>query len=160
VRAFVVLRYLLPLLALGVLWRLQPEAVSPILRGGFAINVGTADQPREFVVPTALLLIAPLALRFGLPLILKAALLLPFAATAMTHQVGRKATFDPARDLPNDSLAPGSPEEAAIDKAIAAALAARRTVSAQPPAFGRVERAVGAATAVSTPPVGRRDSAA
>ena len=36
-------------------------------------------------VPTVAILVAPLALRFGLPLILKAALLLPFAAAALTH---------------------------------------------------------------------------
>ena len=40
----------------------------------------------------------------------------------------------------DDSLAPGSPEEAAIDKAIAAALAARSAASRQAPAFAKVEQ--------------------
>ena len=126
-RSFTAIRYLLPLLALGVLWRLRPDVVSPLMRSGIAFNLGTADQPRELIVPTMAILIVPLALRFGLPLILKAAALLPFAATALTHQVGRKATFDPARDLPDDLLASGSAEETAVDKAIAAALAARKS---------------------------------
>jgi hypothetical protein len=132
-------RYILPLLAVGVLWWLEPDAVTPFLHGGFPVNIGTANQPHEVVVPTALLLIAPLALRFGLPLILKAALLLPFAATALTRQRGSRATFDPARDMPTDSFAPGSPEEAAVNKAIAAALAARKPTPIQP--FGRHDAA-------------------
>lgn len=159
-RSLSAVRYLLPLVALGVLWRLQPEVVSPFLRGGFAVNLGTADQPREFVVPTALLLIAPLVLRFGLPLIFKAALLLPFAATALAHRSGRGPTFDPTRDLPNDSVAPNSAEEAAIDKAIAAALAARNAASAARPAFGKVDRASGASAPAPTSPVSRQDAAA
>ena len=138
-RAFAALRYLLPLLALAVFWWWRPEVVSPFMRGGIALNLGTADQPRTFVVPMAVLLIAPIALRFGLPLILKAALLLPFAASALTHRSVRGPTFDPARDLPNDSLAPGSPEEAAIDKAIADALAARKPAPIRP--FGRHDAA-------------------
>jgi hypothetical protein len=153
VRSIAAVRYLLPLLAVGVLWRLQPDAVSPFLRGGFAVNIGTADQPHEVVVPVALLLIAPFALRFGLPLILKAALLLPFAAAAFAHRSGRGPTFDPARDLPSDSLSPGSPEEAAVDRAIAAALAARNAASASRPAFAKTDQAPGA-VAPATPPVG------
>ena len=138
-RAIVAVRYLLPLLAFGVFWWERPEVVSPFMRGGIAVNLGTADQPRAFVVPMAVLLIAPLALRFGLPLILKAALLLPFAATALTHRSVRGPTFDPARDLSNDSPASDSAAEAAIDKAIAAALAARKPTPIQP--FGRHDAA-------------------
>src|ERR1019366_10002575 len=118
VRSSASFRYLLALLALGVFWWLRPEVLTPFLRGGIAFNLGSADQPRELFLPTAVILIAPLALRFGLPLILKAALLLPFAATALTHQMGRTVTFDPARDLPADSFTPGSREEVAVDKAI------------------------------------------
>ena len=80
---------------------------APLLQTGFPVDLGSADQPRELFVPTAAILIAPLALRFGLPLILKAALLLPFAATALAHQARRRATFDPARGLPSDSFTPG-----------------------------------------------------
>ena len=92
-------------------------------------------------MPTAAIFIAPLALRFGLPLILKAALLLPFAATALAHQAGRRATFDPARDLPSDSFTPGSQEEAAVDRAIAAALAARKRSRRRSDRFGRHDAA-------------------
>ena len=159
-RASAAVRYLLALLALGGFWRLRPEVLTPFLRGGIAFSLGSVDQPRVLYVPTLAILIAPLALRFGLPLILRAALLLPFAATALTHQVGRKATFDSARDLPNDSLAPGSPEETAVDKAIAAALAARHAASAEPPAFAKVEQAAGAVASTPTPPVSRQDAAA
>ncbi len=138
-RSLRTVRALLPLLAFAALWWLQPEAVAPLLQTGFPVNLGSADQPHELFVPTAAIFIAPLALRFGLPLILKAALLLPFAATALTHQAGRKATFDPTRDLPGDSITPGSPEEAAVDKAIAAALAARKPAPIRP--FGRHDAA-------------------
>ena len=113
------------------------------------------------VVPAALLLFAPFALRFGLPLIFKAALLLPFAATAATHLSGRRgATFDPARDLPSEPFAPGSPEETAIDKAIAAALAARNAASPGRPAFAKATSTSGAVASVPASPVGRRDAAA
>jgi hypothetical protein len=149
------------LLALGVFWRLQPEAFNQLLGGGIVVNLGSADHPRELYVPMALILVAPLALRFGLPLILKAALLLPFAATALTRQAARRgATFDPARDLPADSFTPGSQEEAAVDKAIAAALAARNAPAAEPPAFATVERAFGAAAPAPIRPFGRHDAAA
>ncbi|MGA2492660.1 MAG: hypothetical protein ABSF67_06870 [Roseiarcus sp.] len=159
-RPIAAVRYLLPLLALGVFWWERPEFVSPLMRGGIAVNLGTADQPRELVVPTAAILIAPLALRFGLPLLLKAALLAPFAATALAHRSERGPTFDPSRDLPSDSLTPGSAEEAAVDKAIAAALAARYAASPARPTFGKVDRAPGAVAPAATPPVGRRDAAA
>ena len=158
VRSSASFRYLLALLALGVFWRLQPEVFTAFLRGGFAFNLGSADQPRVLYVPTVAILVAPLALRFGLPLILKAALLLPFVATALARRPGRGPTFDPSRDLPSDSFTPGSPEEAAVDKAIAAALAARHTASAEPPAFAKVEQVAGAVA--SAPPVSRRDAAA
>jgi hypothetical protein len=161
VRASVAFRYLLPLLALGVLWRLQPEVVSPFLRGGFAINLGTADQPREIVVPTALLLIAPLALRFGLPLILRAALLLPFAATALSHHMARQGpTFDPARDLTSESSTPDSQKDDAIEKAIAAALAARSTGSTDSGTFAKVGQNAGAIARAPARPFGRHDAAA
>jgi hypothetical protein len=160
VRASAAIRYLLALLALGVFWRLQPEVFTPFLRGGFAFNLGSADQPRVLYVPTVALLIAPLALRFGLPLIVKAALLLPFAATALAHRTGRGPTFDPTRDLPSDFLTPGSPEEAAVDNAIAAALAERQAASASRPAFAKVERAPRVAAPVAPPPVGRQDATA
>jgi hypothetical protein len=148
------------LLALGVLWWLRPEVVSPLMRGAIAVNLGTADQPRELVVPTAAILIAPFALRYGLPLILKAALLLPFAATALAHRTGRGPTFDPTRDLPSDFLTPGSPEEAAVDRAIAAALAARSAASPSRPAFAKANRAPGAVAPAASPPVGHQDAAA
>ena len=159
-RASAAFRYLLALLALGVFWLLRPEAFTPFLRGGIAFNLGTTDQPRMLIAPMALLLIAPFALRFGAPLILKAALLLPFAATALTHQAGRGATFDPARDMPSDSLSPGSQEEAAVDKAIAAALAARNAASAAPPGFAKANQTSGAVAPPPTRPFGRHDAAA
>ncbi len=134
-RSFRTVRALLPLLALAAFWWLQPEAVAPLLQTGFPVNLGSADQPHELFVPMVAIFIAPLALRFGLPLILKAALLLPFAATALAHQAGRRATFDPARDLASNSFTPGSQEEAAVDRAIAAALAARKPAPTRP--FGR-----------------------
>jgi hypothetical protein len=153
-------RYLLALLALGVFWRLQPEVLTPFLSGGIAFNLGSSDQPRVLHAPTVAILIVPLALRFGLPLILKAALLLPFAATAAMHRSARGLTFDPARDLPNDSSASSSTEDAAIDKAIAAALAARNAASTARPAFAKADRAPDAIAPSATPPVGRRDAAA
>lgn len=158
-RPIAAVRYLLPLLALGVFWWRQPEVVSPLMRGGIAINLGTVDQPRELVVPTALLLIAPFALRFGVPLIFKAALLLPFAATALTRRTGRGPTFDPARDLQSDSLTPGSGQDDAVDKAIAAALAAR---SSDPGAQSTGLAKVGSAGGPQFPtrPFGHRDAAA
>ena len=159
-RSIAAVRYLLPLLALGVFWWPRPEVVSPFMRGGIALNFGTADQPRALVVPMAAILIVPLALRFGLPLILKAALLLPFAATALTHRPVRGPTFDPARDLANDSLAPGSAEETTIDKAIADALAARNAASTAPLPFAAADRAPGETAPAATAPVGRRDAAA
>jgi hypothetical protein len=126
-------------MALGFFWWLRPEVVSPLLRGGIVVNLGTADQPHELFAPAVAIVIAPLALRFGLPLIVRAALLLPFAATALTRRSERGPTFDPARDLASDSFAPGSKEEAAVDKAIAAALAARRPTPIRP--FGRHDAA-------------------
>ena len=159
-RWFRTVRVILPLLALAVFWWAQPEDFAPLLQTGFPVNLGSADQPHELFVPTAAIFIAPLALRFGLPLILKAALLLPFAATALAHQAGRRATFDPARDLPSDSFMPGSQEEAAVDKAIAAALAARNAASAESPAFAKVEQASGAVTPAPIRPFGRHDAAA
>jgi hypothetical protein len=139
VRAFGTIRAILPLLSLAAFWWLQPEAFAQFLHSGFVVDLGSGDQPRQLFVPTAALFIAPLALRFGLPLIVKAALLLPFAATALTQRSGRGPTFDPARDLPSDSFTPGSQEEAAIDRAIAAALAAREPTPIQP--FGRHDAA-------------------
>ena len=140
-RASAALRYLVPLVALAVYWRAQPEVFDQLLGGHILYNLGSADQPREIDVPIALIVIAPFALRFGLPLVFKAALLLPFVATAAARLPGRRgATFDPARDLPSDdSLASGSPEQIAIDKAIAAALAARKPAPIQP--FGRHDAA-------------------
>ena len=134
-RWFRTVRVILPLLALALFWWAQPDDFAPLLQTGFPVDLGSADQPRELFVPTAAILIAPLALRFDLPLILKAALLLPFAATALAHQARRRATFDPARGLPSDSFTPGSQEEAAVNKAIAAALAARKPAPTRP--FGR-----------------------
>ena len=158
-RVFSAFRYLLPLVALGVFWWRQPEVVSPLLHAGIPFNLGSADQPREIVVPAVAILIAPIALRFGLPLILKAALLLPFAATALTRRSGRGPTFDPARDLASDSLTAGSPEEAAVDKAIAAALAARGLdPESQPPDAAKV--GFGGAPRFPTRPFGHRDAAA
>jgi hypothetical protein len=153
VRPIAAVRYLLPLLALGAFWWERPEVVSPLMRGAIAVNLGTADQPREFVVPTAAILVAPFVLRYGLPLIVKAALLLPFAATALARRSGRGPTFDPTRDLPSDSLSPGSPEEAAVDRAIAAALAARNATSASRPPFAKADQAPGAVAPAATPAV-------
>ncbi len=138
-RSFRTVRAVLPLLGLAVFWWAQPEAFAEFLHSGFPVNLGSADQPHELFVPTAAIVLVPFALRFGLPLIVKAALLLPFAATALAHQAGRRAKFDPARDLPSDSFTPGSQEEAAIDKAIAAALAARKPAPIRP--FGRHDAA-------------------
>jgi hypothetical protein len=160
VRSFRTARVILSLLASAAFWWAQPEAFAAFLHSGFVVNLGSADQPHELFVPTAAIFIAPLALRFGLPLILKAALLLPFAATALAHQAGRRATFDPARHLPSDSFMPGSQEEAAVDKAIAAALAARRAASAEPPAFAKVVQASGAVAPTPARPFGRHDAAA
>jgi hypothetical protein len=139
VRSFGTVRAILPLLALAAFWWSQPEALAQFLHSGFVVNLGSGDQPRELFVPTAAIVIVPLALRFGLPLIVKAALLLPFAAAAVAQQTGRRATFDPAYDLPSDSFTPGSREEAAVDKAIAAALAARKPDPIRP--FGRHDAA-------------------
>jgi hypothetical protein len=159
VRPLAAARYLLPPLALGVLWGLRPDVVSPFMRGGIAVNLGTADQPRELVVPMALLLIAPFILRFGLPLIFKAALLLPFAASALTHRSKPGPTFDPTRDLSSDPLTLGSPEEAAVDKAIAAALAAHsHDPEAQPIELAKTD--FGGAPRSPTRRFGRRDAAA
>ena len=138
-RWFRTVRALLPLLTLAAFWWAWPDDIAPLLQTGFPIDLGSADQPHELFVPTAAIFIAPVALRFGLPLILRAALLLPFAATALAHQAGRRATFDPARDLPNDSFTPGSPQETAVDKAIAAALAALKPTPIRP--FGRPDAA-------------------
>jgi hypothetical protein len=134
VRSFRTVRAILPLLALAVFWWARPDDFAPLLQIGFPVNLGTADQPRELIVPAAAILVAPLALRFGLPLILKAALVLPYIAAALSHGAGRRATFDPTRDLASDSFTPGSQEEDAVDKAIAAALAARNAASAKSPA--------------------------
>jgi hypothetical protein len=139
VRSFRTARIVVPLVLLAASWWAQPEEFAALLRSGFPVNLGSADQPHELFVPTAAIFIAPLALRFGLPLILKAALLLPFAATALAHQAGRRATFDPARDLASNSFTPGSQEEAAVDRAIAAALAARKPAPIRP--FGRHDAA-------------------
>jgi hypothetical protein len=160
VRSLKTARLILPLLMLAVFWWLQPEAFGPFLHSGFVINVGSAEQPRELFVSTAAIVLVPIALRFGLPLILKAALLTPFAATALSHRVAQRGpTFDPARDLANNSSTPGSQEDAAIDKAIAAALAAR-AASADRPAFGKVEQASGAVAPAPARSTNRQDAAA
>jgi hypothetical protein len=120
------LAFVLALLALGAYWWFSPETFEPLLKTGLIYNAGTAEQPRPLFVPAALLLIVPFILRFGLPLIFKAALFLPYVAAALSLGAGRsRATFDPARDLPGDGLPHGSPEDVAVDRAIAAALAAR-----------------------------------
>jgi hypothetical protein len=160
VRSFRTVRALLPLLALAAFWWARPDDFAPLLQTGFPINLGSADQPRELFVPTAAIFIAPLALRFGLPLILRLALLLPFAATALSRQMGPRATFDLARDLPSDSFTPGSQQESAVDKAIAAALAARKAASAESPALAKVGQAFGAVAPAPTRPFGRHDAAA
>jgi hypothetical protein len=160
VRSFKSARIVLPLLLLAAFWWARPEEFAPLLRTGFVINVGSSGQPHELFVPALAIVLVPLALRFGLPLILKAAALLPFAATALTHQVGREAMFDAAHDLPNDGLAPGSAEEAAIDKAIAAALAARNAAASERPAFAKADRAAVAVTSAAASPRGRQDAAA
>lgn len=149
-----ILGFVFALLSLGVSWWLEPEAVEPLLRAGVAFNLGAADHPRPTWIPAALLLLAPFALRYGLPLALKGALLLPYAAAALTRGVARPgATFDPARDLPGDSIAPGSPEDVAVNRAIAAALAARG-VSAE-------ARPAGSPGPIRAPsPVDQRDAAA
>ena len=158
-RWFRTVRVILPLLALAVFWWAQPDDFAPLLQTGFPVNLGSADQPRELFVSTAAIVLVPIALRFGLPLILKAALL-PFAATALAHQAGRRATFDPARGLPSDSFTPGSQEEAAVDKAIAAALAARNAASQELRDFAKVDPAFGAVAPAPTRPFGRHDAAA
>lgn len=71
--------------------------VGALLRGRIAFNAGAADHP--IVIPVALVLLLPFALHFGLPLLFKAALLLPYAAVALSRGAERRATFDPARDL-------------------------------------------------------------
>ena len=146
---------LFALLALGLSWWFDPEAVGALLRGKIAFSAGAADRPNPIVVPVALVLLLPFALRFGLPLALKAALLLPYAAAALSRGAARRATFDPARDLPADSIAPGSEEDIAVNRAIAAALAAHGM-------SGEVE-AVGPSGPVRAPapaPVGERNSVA
>jgi hypothetical protein len=165
VRSFKSARIVVPLVFLAASWWAQPEEFAALLRSGFVVNVGSSDQPHELFAPAAAIVLVPLALRFGLPLILRAALLLPFAATALSSQMGRRATFDPARDLPADSFLPGSKEEIAVDRAIAMALTARNRATvaesqAQPPAIAMAEQtSVGAAR----PPAklfGRHDAAA
>ena len=137
---------LLALIALAAFWREEPEVFNHTL----VFNLGSADQPHPISVPLGLLAAAPFVLRFALPLILKGALLLPFAATALTRQAARRGTtFDPARDLSGDSIAPGSREEAAVDTAIAAALEARNHA-----------RPTGDLAQTPSHPYGRRDAAA
>jgi hypothetical protein len=159
VRWFKTVRAILPLLALAAFWWARPDDFAPLLQTGIPINLGSADQPRQLFVPAAAILAAPLALRFGLPLILKAALLLPFAATALTHRSMRGPTFDPARDLSGDSFTANSQEDAAVEKAIVAALVARGLdPDAQPPNSGKV----GVRGELQSPirPFGHRNAAA
>jgi hypothetical protein len=160
VRWFRTVRAILPLLALAVFWWAQPEAFAPFLDSGFVLNLGSADQPHELFVSTAAIVLVPIALCFGLPLILKAALLLPYVAAALSHGVGRRATFDPARDLPSDSFTPGSQEEASVDKAITAALAARNAAPQELRAFAKVDPAFGAVAPAPARLFGRHDAAA
>ena len=164
-RSFGFARLLAPLLALAVFWWAQPEAFAPFLRGGFPVNVGSPGNSHELFVPAAAILLVSLALRFGLPLILRLALLLPYAAAALSHGVGpRGPTFDPTRDLPGDSFAPGSRDDIAVDRAIAAALAARNGAPAepraQPSAFAKAAPHSPAAARAPMWPFGRSDAAA
>lgn len=164
-RSFGLARLLAPLLAFAVLWWAQPETVAPLLQARFPVNLGSADQPHELFVPAAAILLVSLALRFGLPLILRLALLLPYAAAALSHGVGpRGPTFDPTRDLPGDSFAPGSRDDIAVDRAIAAALAARNGAPAepraQPSAFAKAAPHSPAAARAPMWPFGRSDAAA
>ncbi len=154
--------YLFALIALGAFWLLKPGVFDEILGGGIVFNLGSPDHPRELYVPAVVIFVAPLALRFGLPLILKGSLLLPFVTTALTRRAVRRGpTFDP-RSVADDLFAPGSQQQIAVDRAIAAALAARHlppeapasslAPSAAPPTAGRPQ----------TPAyiLGRRDTAA
>jgi len=52
--------------ALGFFWWRQQEVVSPLLHAGIPFNLGSADQPREIVVPAVAILIAPIALALRL----------------------------------------------------------------------------------------------
>jgi len=150
VRSSKLLGLVFALIALGAFWWARPQGFNQLFGGAIVANLGPAEHPRELHVPIALIVVAPFALRFGLPLLLKGALLLPYAATALSHGMGRRGpTFDPARDLAADSIVPGSQEEAAVDAAIAAALAARgqaappdvATPTSPPRAFGRRDAA-------------------
>ena len=144
---------LFALLGLGVSWWLDPETVGAMLHGKIAVNAGAADHPNPILIPMALIVALPFALRFGLPLLLKGALLLPYAAVALSRGAARRGTFDPARDLPADSIAPGSREDVAVNRAIAAALAAHGM-------SGEV-KAVGSSGPVpASSPVGERNAAA
>jgi hypothetical protein len=161
-RSFGIVRVAVALVGIAVFWRLQPDLFALLVNLAIASDAepsGPTSHPM-FLSGAGILLIG-IALRFGLPLLLKASLFLPYAATAASRRIGRRATFDPARDLPADSLAPGSPEEAAVDRAIAAALAARsHDPGAQSTGIAKTDHTPGAVPPAPTRPFGRHDAAA
>jgi hypothetical protein len=165
-RSLGIVRVVVALIGIAVFWWLQPDLFTQLVNGTIAFDAqpsGPTSHPM-FLSAAAILLIG-IALRFGLPLILKASLFLPYAAAAASRRIGRGATFDPARDLPADSLAPNSREAIAVDRAIAAALAARQgaeppELESAPPALVMADRAFSGVAHPAAHPFGRRDAAA
>ena len=165
-RSLGIVRVVVPLIGVAVFWWLQPDLFMRLANLAIAFDAepsGPTSHPM-FLSGAAILLIG-IALRFGLPLILKASLFLPYVATAASRRIGRRLTFDPTRDLPADSLAPDSREATAVDRAIAAALAARQgaeppELQSAPPAFVKDDRAFGGGARPAAHPFGRRDAAA
>ena len=154
------------LIGIAIFWWLQPDLFVRLVNVAIAFDAGpSGPTSHPMFLSGAAILLFGIALRFGLPLILKASLFLPYAAAAASRRIGRGATFDPARDLPADSLAPNSREAIAVDRAIAAALAARQGAEppefqSPPPAFVKADRAVSGVAHPAAHPFGRRDAAA